>query len=265
MKLGIAKETLENENRVAALPESVRVYVAMGFEVLVETNAGAGAFVPDERYVEAGARIVADAPTLFASSDIVIKVKQPHLNAALGRHEAEMLREGSILVTFLHPAAPVNHDMIRTLRRPRHHLPDHGRHPAHLPGTDDGRPHLDEHGHRLQGGAHRRLPVPAVHPHDRDGHRHDQARQVPRDRLRRGGPAGHRHRQAPRSLDQGRGHQRRGRQGEPRAWAPRSAVSKCRPKSPWSRAATPAPCRRSGWPGSGKPWPRWWPRPTSSS
>ena len=84
--------------------------------MLVETNAGAGAFVPDERYVEAGARIVADAPTLFASSDIVIKVKQPHLNAALGRHEAEMLREGSILVTFLHPAAPVNHDMIRTLR-----------------------------------------------------------------------------------------------------------------------------------------------------
>jgi NAD(P) transhydrogenase subunit alpha len=116
MKLGIAKETLENENRVAALPESVREYVAMGFEVLVETNAGAGAFVPDERYVEAGARIVADAPTLFASSDIVIKVKQPHLNAALGRHEADMLREGSILVTFLHPAAPVNHDMIRTLR-----------------------------------------------------------------------------------------------------------------------------------------------------
>ena len=119
MKLGIAKETLENENRVAALPDSVREYVAMGFEVLVETNAGAGAFVPDERYVEAGARIVPDAPTLFASSDIVIKVKQPHLNAALGRHEADMLREGSILVTFLHPAAPVNHSMIRTLAERR--------------------------------------------------------------------------------------------------------------------------------------------------
>ena len=116
MKLGVPKETLQNENRVAALPESVSEYVKMGFEVLVETSAGTGAFVSDERYVAAGARIVPDAATLFAESDIVIKVKQPHFNEALGRHEAEMLREGSILVTFLHPAAPVNHDMIRTLR-----------------------------------------------------------------------------------------------------------------------------------------------------
>ena len=116
MKLGVPKETLQNENRVAALPESVAEYVKMGFEVLVEASAGTGAFVPDEQYVAAGARIVPDATTLFAEADLVIKVKQPHLNEALGRHEAEMIREGSILVTFLHPAAPVNHDMIRTLR-----------------------------------------------------------------------------------------------------------------------------------------------------
>ena len=116
MKLGVPKETLQNENRVAALPDSVAEYVKMGFEVLVEASAGTGAFVTDEQYVAAGARIVPDAAALFAESDIVIKVKQPHLNEALGRHEAEMIREGSILVTFLHPAAPVNHDMIRVLR-----------------------------------------------------------------------------------------------------------------------------------------------------
>lgn len=116
MKLGVPKETLQNENRVAALPDSVAEYVKMGFEVLVEASAGLGAFVPDERYVAAGARIVPNAADLFAAADVVIKVKQPHFNEALGRHEAEMIREGSILVTFLHPAAPVNHDMIRTLR-----------------------------------------------------------------------------------------------------------------------------------------------------
>ena len=116
MRLGVPKETLENENRVAALPESVAEYVKMGFEVLVEASAGAGAFVADERYVEAGARLVPDAVQLFAESDVIIKVKQPHFNEALGRHEAEMVREGAILVTFLHPAAPVNHNMIRTLR-----------------------------------------------------------------------------------------------------------------------------------------------------
>lgn len=116
MKLGVPKETLQNENRVAALPDSVAEYTKMGFQVLVEASAGTGAFVTDEQYVAAGARIVPDAAALFAESDIVIKVKQPHINEALGRHEAEMIREGSILVTFLHPAAPVNHDMIRVLR-----------------------------------------------------------------------------------------------------------------------------------------------------
>jgi len=116
MKLGVPKETLENENRVAALPESVAEYVKMGFEVLVEASAGEGAFVADERYGAAGARLVPDAIRLFDESDIVIKVKQPHFNEAVGRHEAEMIREGAILVTFLHPAAPVNHDMVRTLR-----------------------------------------------------------------------------------------------------------------------------------------------------
>ena len=110
MKLGVPKETLENENRVAALPESVAEYVKMGFEVLVEASAGEGAFVADERYAAAGARLVPDAIQLFAESDVVIKVKQPHFNEALGRHEADIIREGAILVTFLHPAAPVNHD-----------------------------------------------------------------------------------------------------------------------------------------------------------
>lgn len=57
-----------------------------------------------------------DAATLYRRADIVLKVKQPHFNAALGRHEAELLREGALLVTFLHPAAPANHATIRTLR-----------------------------------------------------------------------------------------------------------------------------------------------------
>ncbi|MBI2408468.1 MAG: NAD(P) transhydrogenase subunit alpha [Gemmatimonadetes bacterium] len=116
MILGIPKEVLENEDRVAALPDSVREYVAMGFDVLVETSAGKGALKKDEEYVAAGAKIVTDAKALFAQSDIILKVKQPHFNSKVGMHEADMLREGSILVTFLHPATPGNHDMIRKLR-----------------------------------------------------------------------------------------------------------------------------------------------------
>lgn len=116
MKLGVPKEILENENRVAALPESVRDYIAMGFTVLVESGAGAGALRSDQQYAAAGATIVDDPQALFGQSDFVIKVKQPHFNAQVGRHEADLIREGGMLVTFLHPAAPGNHDIIRKLR-----------------------------------------------------------------------------------------------------------------------------------------------------
>lgn len=116
MIIGIPKEILPEERRVAALPETVRKYVELGFEVIVETQAGSGVFHPDDEYVAAGARIAPDAVNLYDRADVVLKVKQPHLNRIAGRHEAEMLREKAVLITFLHPAAPANHDMIRTLR-----------------------------------------------------------------------------------------------------------------------------------------------------
>ncbi|HOW68986.1 MAG TPA: NAD(P) transhydrogenase subunit alpha [Phycisphaerae bacterium] len=116
MIIGVPKEILEEEKRVAALPETVKKYTAMGFEVLVETLAGKGVFRADSEYAAAGAKIVADAKTLFDRADVVLKVKQPHFNKAAGKSEAEMLRPGTILITFLHPAAPPNHGMIKTLR-----------------------------------------------------------------------------------------------------------------------------------------------------
>ncbi len=116
MVIGIPKEILAQERRVAALPETVRKYVGMGFKVLVETSAGAGVFHPDSAYASAGAEIVQSAKALFDRSDLVLKVKQPCFNRTFGTHEAKMVREGSILVTFLHPAAPTNHDMVRILQ-----------------------------------------------------------------------------------------------------------------------------------------------------
>jgi NAD(P) transhydrogenase subunit alpha len=116
MVIGIPTEILEREHRVAALPEEVSAYVAMGFDVLVQSGAGLGAQHGDNEYEAAGARIAPGAEEVFAAADIVLKVKQPHFNAALGRHEAEMVREGGMLITFLHPAAPASHDIVRTLR-----------------------------------------------------------------------------------------------------------------------------------------------------
>lgn len=116
MLIGIPREILAEEKRVAATPETVKKYVALGFEVAVETSAGAGINATDADYHNAGARIVADPQSVFAVSDIVLKVKQPVFNPDLAEHEVNLLRDGSILITFLHPAAPENHDMVQRLR-----------------------------------------------------------------------------------------------------------------------------------------------------
>lgn len=116
MIIGIPKEILERERRVSALPENVATYVEMGFEVLVESGAGKGAFRSDDDYRRAGATIVDDVEELFSRSDVILKVKQPYFNKNLSKHEAEMIPEGKTLITFIHPATPSNHDMVRKLR-----------------------------------------------------------------------------------------------------------------------------------------------------
>ncbi len=116
MVIGMPTEILEREHRVAALPEEVAAYVQMGFEVVVESGAGTGSLHSDEEYRDAGARILAGAEEVYSAADIILKVKQPHFNATLGKHEADLIREGAILITFLHPAAPSNHDIVRKLR-----------------------------------------------------------------------------------------------------------------------------------------------------
>ena len=116
MIIGIPREILENEYRVAALPESVAEYRKMGFDVLVETAAGAGVHRSDSEYAAAGAEIASSASDVFSRSDIILKVKQPSVNRGTAKHEVLMMREGGLLITFLHPAAPANHEMVRMLR-----------------------------------------------------------------------------------------------------------------------------------------------------
>lgn len=115
MLVGIPKEIMKNENRVAALPETVQKFIKLGFDVIVETCAGKGAFVSDSDYQKAGATIAKDAKQVFQLSDIILKVKEPLFNESFNVHEIDMLREDQILITFLHPAAPSNHDNVTQL------------------------------------------------------------------------------------------------------------------------------------------------------
>lgn len=115
MRIGIPKEILPNENRVAATPETVKLLVEMGFSVSVEKDAGAGILAGAPAYRQAGADICEVAEDLYARSDLVLKVKQPIWHEPLAHWEAELLRPESTLITFLHPAAPGSHQTVRML------------------------------------------------------------------------------------------------------------------------------------------------------
>ena len=112
---GVPKEILPGERRVAATPETVKKLTERGAQVIIENSAGKGSYFNDDEYRAAGAEILKNAETIFERSDILLKVKEPQFNTAVGKHETDMMRSGQCLIAFLHPAFPGNHEMVRAL------------------------------------------------------------------------------------------------------------------------------------------------------
>ena len=110
MKIAIPAERREHEARVAASPDTVKKYIGLGFEVVVESGAGAGASIPDEFFKEAGATIATDEASALADADIVLKVQRPVGNGEGGPDEIAMLKEGAILIGSL--SAMTNKDQV---------------------------------------------------------------------------------------------------------------------------------------------------------
>ena len=75
MKLAIPKERMEGEPRVAASPETVKKYTALGFDVVVEIGAGAGSHISDEEFKEAGASIAASSGEAISDAVAVFAVR----------------------------------------------------------------------------------------------------------------------------------------------------------------------------------------------
>jgi alanine dehydrogenase len=99
MRVGVPKEIKTHEYLVGLTPGAVREYVHAGHAVIVEANAGASIDASDEVYRKAGASITAAAAEIFASVDMIVKVKEPQPG------EWAQLRPGQILFTYLHLAA----------------------------------------------------------------------------------------------------------------------------------------------------------------
>ena len=98
MLIGVPKEIKNHEYRVGMTPAAVREAVAHGHRVLVQRQAGTGSGFSDEAYTAAGAALADTAAEIFATADMIVKVKEPQ------PVECKMLRDGQVLFTYLHLA-----------------------------------------------------------------------------------------------------------------------------------------------------------------
>ena len=113
MRIFVPREIADAESRVALTPETVARLVPSGFAVDVESGAGERAYFLDKAYVDAGATLVTDVRAAYAQADAVLKVREPLPHPTLGAHEADLLREGCLFISFLSPA--LNADLISRL------------------------------------------------------------------------------------------------------------------------------------------------------
>lgn len=106
--IGVPKETIEGESRVALIPDTVRSLAAKGVDVVVETGAGAGSSIHDEEYTDAGATVLPNAAAVYERADLITKVQAPVIGDETGS-----LRSNQMILSFLAPLS--NHDLVRDL------------------------------------------------------------------------------------------------------------------------------------------------------
>ena len=99
MRIGIPKEIKPNEGRVALIPEAAAQLVLQGHDVFIQSHAGIISGYSDTEYVNSGVNIVSDAPALYNSAELIVKVKEPV------ESELSLLKKQHILFSYLHLAA----------------------------------------------------------------------------------------------------------------------------------------------------------------
>jgi len=103
MNVAILKETLPGENRVAAIPATVKEMVKSDMKVLVESGAGDNSHISNDEYKNAGAEIVSDRANLLANTDLILKVAPAELD------EIDMMKDGTVYVSFFQTTIQTEH------------------------------------------------------------------------------------------------------------------------------------------------------------
>ena len=103
MIIAVPKEILPGENRVAVTPDVISKLIKAGFEVQIEKDAGLKAGFVNQKYTDSGAKVVDSVKDLYANADIVLKVQRPLDHPDLNQNELDLMKKGSLLITFLYP------------------------------------------------------------------------------------------------------------------------------------------------------------------
>lgn len=107
MIVGVPKESFPGERRVALVPSVIPNLTKAGFQVIVETGAGAGAGYPDAEYAEWGAKILTERAEVFGTADVVVQVLCHGSNDRTGKADLPLLRRDHILIGFLRPLGSI--------------------------------------------------------------------------------------------------------------------------------------------------------------
>lgn len=103
MIIAIPKEILPGENRVAIIPDVASKLIKAGFEIKIEKDAGLKAGFTNEKYEHAGVKVINNLDELYSNTQIVLKVQRPVDHPDLKKNEVELIKEGTLLITFLYP------------------------------------------------------------------------------------------------------------------------------------------------------------------
>jgi len=102
MIAGVVKESFPGENRVAIVPDLIKMLVKRGIDVLLESGAGTSAGFPDELYEEKGAKISKSRAEVFGS-DIILQVRSLGTNMDSGKSDLDLMKKGQIVIGAADP------------------------------------------------------------------------------------------------------------------------------------------------------------------
>jgi NAD(P) transhydrogenase subunit alpha len=102
MIIAVPKEILAEENRVAIVPDVAAKLIKKGFEIHIEKDAGLNAGFTNQKYEQAGVKIIESLSSLYSNADIVLKVQRPIENPVNKENEVKMMKKGSLLIAFMY-------------------------------------------------------------------------------------------------------------------------------------------------------------------